>query len=231
MGITSPSLSAILMASLLLASCTIQKRYHHRGWNVESAFLRNKKQGERVVQDAVPDKLNRYSTTVAPFSGAQLIRKNLLQKGYSDNDGPSSVLELGRHKAPHFALTAEESSKNLKLQGILGIQTFEHQQDVPAVDRTKQRSKFVTKTQVRDERRVHWAATTALVFAVLGIIPGWGFVSGALAMLFGIIALIQIKKNPGKFAGIRKAIVSMIIGLIAFIGWLVFVVLVRRSGK
>jgi len=89
---------------------------------------------------------------------------------------------------------------------------------------------------IEGERPMHTLAILSFVFSMLGILSlialywfgGIGFIIGTLTgMTMGIIALVQMKQNPGKYRGKGFAILGLIIGpafiaisfLILFLLW------------
>jgi len=64
------------------------------------------------------------------------------------------------------------------------------------------------------------AAITSLVFGILSIILGWvpllGWATWIIAIVLGLVALNNIKKNRN-LSGRRLAIAGLILGIIAFV--------------
>jgi hypothetical protein len=68
--------------------------------------------------------------------------------------------------------------------------------------------------------RVHGMATTSLVLGIIGLVTSIfivGSVLGILALIFGILAISQISKNPGRLGGVGLAWAGVITGILSLV--------------
>ena len=63
-------------------------------------------------------------------------------------------------------------------------------------------------------------AIASLIFGLFFWIPLINFISGALAIFFGVKSLIKIRKEPGKYDGKRFAITGIILGALVYVTYL-----------
>jgi hypothetical protein len=88
------------------------------------------------------------------------------------------------------------------------------------------------KAEVKDEeRKVNGMAVASLVTGILGIITSFifiGLVLAVLGVIFGAVALRQIKRNPKRFRGRGMAIAGLVCGIITLA---IFSLLVNLAGS
>jgi hypothetical protein len=71
-------------------------------------------------------------------------------------------------------------------------------------------------------------AVAALILGIFTVTFGWcyvGFVTGPIAIVLGIISLVQIKNNPERHTGKPMAIAGIVMGAVYFLLWAVFILI------
>lgn len=228
---TSTRVYVLALTALLMASCSVQKRYHNKGWNIQTGLF---KKGERTATAAKPD------------AGTSLnVELSIPEKSQRNLEHAQKAVPKEAHALFDFkslpgdrkeAIPAGASAGLLRLhKGLRSLQKADFSQMEPSkhmlLPYGKDASTKASKNQVRptdnpqpDERpTVHWAATTALVFSILGIVPFYGILFGALAIILSIIALISMKMHPGKYLGKGMAIAAIVIGALTAAGWIAII--------
>jgi hypothetical protein len=92
---------------------------------------------------------------------------------------------------------------NRKVATLLGQQTSDNQENTDVI------------------QQVEGLGLAGMIASIIGLFVA-GIVLGSLAIVFGFISLSKIEKHPDRFKGRGFAIASIILGVIALVGALVF---------
>lgn len=87
--------------------------------------------------------------------------------------------------------------------------------------------KLKKATLANDERKTDGLAIAGFVLGFVSLFVA-GIPLGALSVVFSVIALERIKKNPDKRSGKGLAIAGLVLGIIGFLGGVIFA-LIRLS--
>jgi hypothetical protein len=71
-------------------------------------------------------------------------------------------------------------------------------------------------------QRTSGMAIASLVLGIITVCAGWTFVVPLLAVIFGGVALGQMKKDPN-LQGKGMAIAGLVLGLLSLLGWIIYI--------
>lgn len=162
------------------------------------------------------DRLTLRNGDELPVKVTEIGATEIRYKNCDDPDGPTRVVA----KSDVFMIVYSSGKKD-----FFGTEAQTTNSEEKLQQETE--SKTQTGNQVTSPM-----AILGLVFGILGLLLSWiyplGWFFGGLGIVFGGIALMQIKNNPDRFKGKGLAAVALITGGLGFIfatGWFILVLL------
>ena len=187
--------SLMLVASITLFSCSVEKRYHSSGWNIslrkggsDVAVAPVKKQKTTVAK-----KVDRVKADAEVFNEeTEISRQNpgiIGTMNLKASENNSDLIQLNDEKKP----TNNENKFSVKKEFSAGVnRIIKH---------------------VADDKKTNAMALTGFITGVVGLII-FGIILGIVAVVFSSIGLSKINKNPEKFSGKGFGIAGLVLGII-----------------
>jgi VIT1/CCC1 family predicted Fe2+/Mn2+ transporter len=205
----------VLLISLFLAqSCTIQKRIDKKGFsldwnsknkNSELGRLNKLKTDESFNENLVILSEDQNSSIIESENTNQL-EQTLLDVDYTIDGNTSKKTIQNEQKV------VEVDDNNSMTGKILITDAKINNESAPITDK---------ENETNDDVKTSGFAIAALVCGILAIFTTLigSIILATLAVVFGLIAINKISKNPTKFKGKGMAWAGYIIGLVAVLIW------------
>ena len=205
----------VLLISLFFSqSCTIQKRIDRKGFsldwnsknkNSELGRLNNLKTNESFDENLVILSEDQNSSIIESKNANQL-EQTFLDVDYTIDGNTSKETIQNEQK-----LVEVDANNSLTSKILLTDATINNER-APLTNKEK---------ETNDEVKTSGFAIAALVCGILALFSTLigSIILATLAVVFGLIAINKISKNPTKFKGKGMAWAGYIIGLIAVLVW------------
>ncbi len=205
----------VLLISLFFSqSCTIQKRIDRKGFsldwnsknkNSELGRLNNLKTNESFDENLVILSEDQNSSIIESKNANQL-EQTFLDVDYTIDGNTSKETIQNEQK-----LVEVDANNSLTSKILLTDATINNER-APLTNKEK---------ETNDEVKTSGFAIAALVCGILALFSTLigSIILATLAVVFGLIAINKISKNPTKFKGKGMAWAGYIIGLVAVLVW------------
>ncbi len=202
----------MLLAAASLASCTMQKRYHSGGWNVELGLFNKDKQSAPAVKQ---------ETRVAAQQAAPVKEVEAPAAVAVEAVTPAEVANVATAQATtatpaidafHGTLKTAVKMQRVAAGPEVIFENATATKDVK--NSTSNKSRVFAKAD--SNAKTHWAAIVGMISGILGLFI-FPFLFGACGIVFSAIALSAIKKSPEKWKGRGMAITGLITGIVAVV--------------
>lgn len=208
---------------LFLLSCSVQKRHYQKGFYVsnsnykhslktkdrviEKQETKNEEQQLNIFASALPEIIiPRYQNlhAIDPDSLCDII---VLKNG---DDVKAKVLEISPIEIKYKkCLSPDGPLYIVKKLDVFMIKYANGTKDVIDVEKTNEpdvtKDEIVPDTSYTGPKTMHPKAKSALIFAWFGLIPLLGILACIKAIVDAGDALTDIKKNPNRYTGEKKA--------------------------
>ena len=112
---------------------------------------------------------------------------------------------------PQTEISKKQSTREVPTRGFRGH--YSNPLEMSPFERFV--SKQISKVLSDDRPRTEGFSVASLVLGIVGwFIPYFGLLCCLLAVIFGIIGIVKISKNPEKFKGMGMAIAGLILGVL-----------------
>jgi len=205
-------LIAAFTMTLVLDSCSVQKRYHRKGFTVNWNNASINKNKNRKVDNTK----NIEEETIVSISKKKEVQTKNAEETFS-LDLASSNTQLS---VPILSDVIPPVANNIKDQNqSTSILTSTKNKPIKEdIKNTKRAVKKIIKTiknnKPADEQKLHWAALTGFITSLVGLLV-LPILFGLCGIIFSAIALSKIKRNPELYKGKGFAIAGLVIGIIA----------------
>lgn len=203
-------LIATFTLTLVLDSCSVQKRYHRNGLTInwKKASLKKKENQKGVTSHVEEESI--VSTSK---------KKETLTKNYQEPvllDLASSDTELSVPTLSNVIPQVANNSRD-KNQTTSILTSTKNKPIKDNIKNTKKAVKKIIKSiknKPAEEQKIHWAALTGFITSLVGLflLP---ILFGIVGIVFSAIALSQIKRSPELYKGKGFAIAGLVIGIVA----------------
>ena len=205
----------VLLISLFFSqSCTIQKRIDRKGFSIdwnsknknsELGRLNNEKINESFDENLVILSEDQNSSIIESKNANQL-EQTFLDVDYTIDGNTSKETIQNEQK-----LVEVDANNSLTSKILLTDATINNER-APLTNKEK---------ETNDEVKTSGFAIAALVCGILALFSTLigSIILATLAVVFGLIAINKISKNPTKFKGKGMAWAGYIIGLVAVLVW------------
>lgn len=211
-------LTAAFAMTLVLDSCSVQKRYHRNGltinWKKASLKKKENQKGVKsnVEEESIVSTSKKRETLIKKYESTPSID---LLSSVTDSNIPTL-----NNRTPRTKSNIDDKSQ---ISSVLN--TTKKEPVRKNIKHTKKAVKKIIKSiknKPAEEQKIHWASLTGFITGLVGLffLP---IVLGLCAITFSAIALSQIKRNPELYKGKGFAIAGLIIGIIDVV--LVFLIL------
>lgn len=220
----------ITLATVFITSCSIQKRYHHKGWNIEWNQARNTSvHAKNADSRNIEKKTALLSAPVLqdiPHSTGQISPAGMRLKGNSPSQEPGrpAVVPVGMKLNK---LNPPKSGFNTVHQIESAAIPKPPTRNIRNIITPKNEDKRSDEPAAPTKKVVHWAAILGLALSVLGF-PTYGLLA-IPGIIICLVAMLQIEKKPSKYKGKRLAKVGLAIGITAIAFWLAVLTVVIIS--
>jgi hypothetical protein len=205
----------ILLISLFLAqSCTIQKRIDKKGfslnWNSKNKNSElgrlNKLKTDESFNENLVTLSEDQNLSIIESENANQLEQTLLDVDYTTDGNTSKKTIQNEQKV------VEVDDNNSLTGKILITDAKINNESAPITDK---------ENETNDDVKTSGFAIAALVCGILALFTTLigSIILATLAVVFGLIAINKISKNPTKFKGKGMAWAGYIIGLVAVLIW------------
>jgi len=205
----------ILLISLFLAqSCTIQKRIDKKGfplnWNSKNKNSElgrlNKLKSDESFNENLVTLSEDQNLSIIESENANQLEQTLLDVDYTTDGNTSKKTIQNEQKV------VEVDDNNSLTGKILITDAKINNESAPITDK---------ENETNDDVKTSGFAIAALVCGILALFTTLigSIILATLAVVFGLIAINKISKNPTKFKGKGMAWAGYIIGLVAVLIW------------
>lgn len=189
----------------VIGSCTITKRFHNPGWHVEWKGKLSADKNQAIQNEVLPNEQVNIN---------EQAHLNVENQQSSNEKYESYEMELG-------AVASTSVDAHL-------IESTANESSIENKDRLEKNAKnsLISEDEpnVVDDRELNPRIKISLCAAVLSsvflpfLLVGIGmylllFLSGLFTMIYAIIGIVEMKKNPGKWKGKGLAIFLLILGI------------------
>lgn len=210
--------TVFILTILMITSCTVQRRYHRKGFNINwnHSSIGITKDKNLKNQEIAENQENQFSNET-----------NSVYK-----------YEIGKNEYASSENKIEEivSSDNVELPIIQKTKNSSASEQIQTTENNKTKltvlqkiKKKVIKNENKDEEKkpLNAWALTAFVLSIISLFATfWGaFVCALLVITFALIANKQFKANPDKYRGEKLTITALYIATIAMTLWSVYFLL------
>lgn len=226
MNKTSLKFGLMMLAAASLASCTMQKRYHNSGWNVEMSLFKKEQKStsainnEHGVSKQKVQNLNEINkSSIRSITDVNKVDHILTDKASKDNqvEKVSTNYDLLENKKNGLFGNESRIDQNLSISEKSVAYTLKGSQTI-----NNNKSGKKSNADAKEGASTHWASIVGMITGILGIFV-FGIILGACGIIFSAIALSAIKKNPEKYKGKGMAVAGLVTGIVAILGWLLLV--------
>jgi hypothetical protein len=205
----------ILLISLFLAqSCTIQKRIDKKGFSLDWNSKNKNSELGRLNKLKTDESFNENLVTLSEDQNLSIIEsenanqleQTLLDVDYTTDGNTSKKTIQNEQKV------VEVDDNNSLTGKILITDAKINNESAPITDK---------ENETNDDVKTSGFAIAALVCGILALFTTLigSIILATLAVVFGLIAINKISKNPTKFKGKGMAWAGYIIGLVAVLIW------------
>ena len=197
-----------LAVTLILPSCTIEKRVHMAGYNVQWKKGKTKLDKKELAQNHVQQDEGNQRLKLDELKTSEGSANYSVESEINESETNAS-LENKLHVSPEISLNdgLKESSEEVDI--------YEKSSKVNVAE-SKLRSDAIETEEEKAEPKVEGLGLAGFIIGIVGwFMPfGLGLVMCILAIIFGAISMGKIKNNPEKFKGKGFAITSLIVGIV-----------------
>jgi lipopolysaccharide export LptBFGC system permease protein LptF len=205
----------ILLISLFLAqSCTIQKRIDKKGFSLDWNSKNKNSELGRLNKLKTDESFNEnlvilsedQNLSIIESENANQLEQTLLDVDYTIDGNTSKKTIQNEQKV------VEVDDNNSLTGKILITDAKINNESAPITDK---------ENETNDDVKTSGFAIAALVCGILALFTTLigSIILATLAVVFGLIAINKISKNPNKFKGKGMAWAGYIIGLVAVLIW------------
>ncbi len=205
----------VLLISLFLSqSCTIQKRIDKKGFSLDWNFKNKNSESSRLNNLKTNESFNENLVILSKDQNSSLIESentNQLEQTLLDVDYTIDV-NTSKETIQNEQKVVEVDDNNSLTGKILLTDATVNNESVPITYK---------ENETNDDVKTSGFAIAALVCGILALFTTLigSIILATLAVVFGLIAIDKISKNPTKFKGKGMAWAGYIIGLVAVLIW------------
>lgn len=197
---------------LLITSCTVQKRYHRKGFNINWNHISIGNSKENKLKNQKSQEISENLFMVGTFSDYEYETDK--------NDFASSenkIEEFVNSKNSDFPI----KSKTKKSAQTNKIQSTKNNNSKILLLKSKNKKAIKTYNNDEENKSLNGWALTSFILSIISLFASfWGaFVCVLLVIIFSSIAFKQIKANPDKYKGFKLAQTALLICTIAMALW------------
>lgn len=196
-----------LITVLVVTSCTIEKRAYNKGFNIQRS-ANFKRTSEHEHQDTISKRSEKNSKGQINESVTNVLETPLIAEQSVQTNGtlPTSI----------------ERNEIQPKQQSLFVQELKQ-----ATHEAKQYFFPINKKEDAEEpvkKKVDFYSLLGFITGVLGIAL-FGFLLGVIAVLYGILGIRRINRQPEKLRGKGLAIAAIVLGVVDILVWIVLLAL------
>lgn len=205
----------VLLISLFFSqSCTIQKRIDRKGFSIDWNSKNKNSELGRLNNEKTNESFDENLVILSEDQNSSIIESenaNQLEQTFIDVDntidGNTSKVTIQNEQKE-----VEVDDNNSLTGKILLTDATINNESVPITDK---------ENETNDDVKTSGFAIAALVCGILALFTTLigSIILATLAVVFGLIAINKISKNPTKFKGKGMAWAGYIIGLVAVLIW------------
>ncbi len=222
--------------TLFLSSCSVQKRYHRKGftvnWNQIGFSVKNNKKS-KTSESELSIKDQKMENEFLSEKFKRNISNSKVSEKYNVTE-PKDVASIENSVSSQEIYGTVEETRVLKNQKSKIIKPKEKTKKgffhnviskrvKKSIAKIKTASAELKKPVKEGETKLHWSALTGFIVSLVGL-----FISpillGITAIVFSAIGLSAIKRNPDLYKGKGFAIAGLVVGIIDVV--LIFLLLV-----
>jgi len=212
-----------LTIMFVLSSCTMEKRVYRSGYHTEWLTAKhrghngNYKNGSLCtpVQEDSSEQLDQ--TTVAATEQTTVEPDLIDDNTTSTNDGIDIVASVDNKQ-----IILPKKTKNDWLSKTTEKPKNDEEQKPTFKSEFKKGAKMILANG--DEPKTNGLALAGFICSLAGLFI-FGFILGALAIIFSAIGLGKINKDSSKWKGKEFAIAGLVIGIVDIVAWLIILAL------
>lgn len=221
------SLYLLLLFSMLVSSCSIQRRKYNKGFYISKTT--NVKKGQEIVHDPVSDRS--AGVLMVNESKPMVVTPSIEKDKTVDTAKCDKIIfrdshqeevmvkEINNHEIKYRKCGFEDGPlytiSPAKVSAILyrnGTKEFYGNYVEPEEEERIESEEYINgyTTWASDPREIEIFSVLSLVFGLFYFIPG-------LSIVFGLIGLKMFKKEPGKYKGKGFAYAGIIAGALGIL--------------
>ena len=204
----------LLILLFFSPSCTIQKRIDRKGFSIDWNSKNKNSELGRFNNEKTNEIFNENLVVLSEDQNSSLIESknaNQLEQTFLDVDYTIDV-NTSNEKIQNEQKEVDVDANNSLTGKILLTDATINNESLPITDK---------ENETNDDVKTSGFAIAALVCGILALFTTLigSIILATLAVVFGLIAIDKISKNPTKFKGKGMAWAGYIIGLVAVLVW------------
>jgi hypothetical protein len=213
--------TVLTLTILMITSCTVQRRYHRKGFNINGNHSSIGIKKDKHLKNQVFDETAEIEESQIPNETNSINQSEISQNEYASSENKiEEIVSTDKLELPLIEKT-NNSSASEQIQSAENNKT-----KLTLIQKVK---KKISHNDSKDEEKkpLNGWALTAFILSIISLFASFygALFCALLVIIFSLIASNQIKANPDKYRGEKLALIALLIVTIAMALWSVIFLL------